>query len=297
MKYHQESFSSEIRPTILSNLCANYQAQGMFPRHGIDALKSILSQAESDDSVAQWCLSVHVTKMNDKKGDGLKLSRLLAFIRKMRVKVPDRYQMSWIELGQKVIKHRQILQIVATVLGKFQSEAKPENDVGFVIVNNEALNLRGFSGLFLIYINCAHFETEFRTSYTEAERDDFDTERVELAAKMSLIALIIHEFGHIKLRQAYGDFNVNTPKLAKEKGLPDNYKEMGVLCEIETFGSHVDWSNSRFGANLEFMRSFVNAIETGAKLPKSPLGLVVDRLESEYSSSGVDIQATYPVYE
>ncbi|XP_037051551.1 uncharacterized protein LOC119085306 [Bradysia coprophila] len=291
LKYNQESLNSEIRSSIIANLCAIHRVQGQFPQYGFDALKDILNQAINDDSVAQWILCVHLTKINDTKGDGSKLSFLLNAVKAMIVNIPDLHHQSWIELGQKVVRHNQIIDIVASVLQKFGVKAKPPNHIRFVIVRNEVSELRGFSGLNTIYINCEHYQNAFEMSFKNAERFNL-VERVELASKMSLIALAIHEFGHIKLREAHGDFNLSTPTLAAEMQLPDDHKEFGALCEIEAFGSHVDWNKSRFGADLCYMRSFLNAIETGTELPKGPLGLLINRSECEHFSAGVDMDST-----
>lgn len=60
--------------------------------------------------------------------------------------------------------------------------------------------LRGFSGVDRIYINSSHFESAFESSYIQAATDNTE-EKVEVAAKMSLAALIIHELGHVMFRQ------------------------------------------------------------------------------------------------
>lgn len=74
-----------------------------------------------------------------------------------------------------------------------------EAEITVTIVSKSAPELRGFSGLDEIYIHSTYFQSKFETSYTNAKEED--CARVEIPAKMSLIALSIHEFGHVRLRQ------------------------------------------------------------------------------------------------
>lgn len=97
--------------------------------------------------------------------------------------------------------------------------------------------------------------------------------------------------------EAFESFNVNTPTLAKEKGLPTEFTEMGILCETSIFRSHVDWNLSQFVANLEYMKAFIMAVENGTELPKGPLGRTYIRNPPEVFASGVDMDAKFFINE
>lgn len=87
-----------------------------------------------------------------------------------------------------------------------------------------------------------------------------------------------------------GNFNANTPTLAKEKNLPANHNEFGVLAEVSTFGSHVDWSESLSGVNMEYLKQFVNSIENEQPLPEGPKGSLKIRKPTETTTPGVCIR-------
>lgn len=79
--------------------------------------------------------------------------------------------------------------------------------------------------------------------------------------------------------------------------MPDDSGGMGALCEVKTFGSHVDWNLSQFSADFEYMTSFVNAIENGTDLPQSSPGIIVNRIPSQVFASGVDMETEFDLYE
>ncbi|KAG4070299.1 hypothetical protein HA402_009862 [Bradysia odoriphaga] len=111
---------------------------------------------------------------------------------------------------------------------------------------------------FLGSANTKHFE--------DNEKEYASDARAKILTQIDLVCIAMHEYAHVRLRQALDDFNLSSPFVLK-KCDDVNEMEFGRMVEKTFFNGQIAWWHSLEVLNLEKIKSFITAIQTGTKLP------------------------------
>lgn len=84
--------------------------------------------------------------------------------------------------------------------------SQPSGQINVQFFSNDMTHLRGFSGINSVYFNKQHFFEKRQIHESKMKEDVTFRNNVNLMLKIDIIALAIHEFSHVRLRQV----NINS---------------------------------------------------------------------------------------
>ncbi|XP_037032958.1 uncharacterized protein LOC119071939 [Bradysia coprophila] len=274
---------------ILFNFCKN-PLYREYPWHGLQTLRRIIVKENHQDDYTkiQLQLLIHISKMNLKAHESARYINNLEFI--VIHEPEDDSSRAWLQLAYKTISNDSVLGSIDCLMeNAFNVKVEDTNkrEVGASYIDLIKTELRGFSGFDWVYINLGHFDAK---RYKHRKSRDCD-----VLVALDVVTLVIHEYAHVRIRQALNDMNMSTPtKVPKESLFED--MEFGRIVERHIFGAVPNWLNSyNRGTDsgqllLEFAQAFITSIENNKKVPAVPLGLTLENRDATVAMGGADIQ-------
>ncbi|XP_037025635.1 uncharacterized protein LOC119067014 isoform X2 [Bradysia coprophila] len=189
-----------LSAAIIVNICRTYHNTTLLPKKAFELITELITAStDNPDVVAKQIFLTHITKriMNVEvfsfhvvRNNCMKIKNVL---------FDD--ERKWVELAEKVMSHRQINGKIDECLADFGQPVHELTDIEYeqtkvkvTLVESAAAMVRGFAGFHEIFINADHFRQKI---------DNFkgDTHLLQLVAKIDIISVVLHEYGHIKIRQ------------------------------------------------------------------------------------------------
>ncbi|KAG4077177.1 hypothetical protein HA402_016164 [Bradysia odoriphaga] len=191
----------------------------------------------------------------------------------------------WNEINDKIDEC--LIDFGQPILDRSDLEEEEENRIKITLVKNGENALRGFVGIQELLINVDHFRRKIWCFNDSNENPEI----LPLILKMDIIAVVVHEYAHLKIRKSTGDFNMQSPIVGQLNGLSPMQHEFGFYAEKKIFGEQIKWFWYEV-MDLEFVESFVEAIENQSSLPPGFVRGGVPR-HGEMNLDGVDIEEEF----
>jgi hypothetical protein len=168
------------------------------------------------------------------------------------------------ELYLKIIHNDKIRNISVNVIKTINSFNKQHvdydvNKIKLVFFIDQLDGLFGFAGIDSIYVSLNTFSKL---------NMNLDKESKMIILKLDFIRLIQHELTHVLLRESADDVNISTPDILNNNNRDELIKESGIIAEVTHFGGRIDWVESSFSNQLNFVycNDYIKRIEANEQV-------------------------------